>query len=510
VTAHTADSQSATDSHHSRRWVILGLTLIAQFMVTLDATIVTVALPSIQTDLGFANQLDLQWVINAYVLFFGGFLLLGGRAGDLFGRQRLFLTGLVLFTGASLVNGIADDPATLVIGRGIQGFGAALVSPAVLSIIIVTFQSSAERVKALGFFTAVTASGSAAGMLFGGLLTDYASWRWIFLVNIPIGLVGIIGAIRIIPNSKAMTGNVRHMDLPGAISVTGGLTVLVTAIVNAQAWGWSSARFIWMAVAAAALLAAFVVIELRTRHPLVRLGLFTKRTISVGNAMMLTFSGGLFVMMFFPTLYLAENMGYSPIEIGLAYLPWPVAMMIAGSIGQKFIGKAGPRLLLTVGLLFVAVGLLTFVRLPVYGSYAADVLPGMLLTAVGAGLVFTPAFMVATTGVAPEESGLASGIINTSQQLGAALGLAVTSSLAAGYTAHLLAGTGARDIPAAMQSSALVEGFQRGFTVAAAIVLASALIAAFGLRKADFTQNTTVASGDGQDAEQPLPAPHAV
>ncbi|MEV6781247.1 MFS transporter [Streptomyces sp. NPDC051098] len=506
MTTHTADEHPGEESRRNRRWIILALTLIAQFMVTLDATIVTVALPSIQTDLGFANQLDLQWVINAYILFFGGFLLLGGRAGDLFGRQRLFLIGLALFTGASLVNGLASDSTMLVAGRGVQGFGAALVSPAVLSIIIVTFRGAAERVKALGFFTAVTASGSAAGMLFGGLLTDYASWRWIFLVNIPIGLVGILGAIRSIPNSKARAGSLRHMDLPGAISVTGGLTLLVTAIVNAHTWGWGSSRFVWMTVGGITLIAAFILIELRSSHPLVRLGIFAKRTISVGNAVMLTFTGGLFVMMFFPTLYLAENMQYSPIKIGLAYLPWPLAMMAAGGIAQKLLGKIGPRLLLVTGLLFVAVGLLTFVRLPVDGSYAADVLPGMLLTAAGAGLVFTPAFMVATTGVFAEESGLASGVINTSQQLGSALGLAAISSLAAGHTAHLLSGA-SRGASSAIQSSALVEGFQRGFAVASVVVIVSALIAAFGLRKTDFTQASS--DSEAQEAEQSVPVVHA-
>lgn len=495
----TASPQDRS-SQHSRRWLVLGLTLVAQFMMCLDATIVTVALPSIQTDLRFADQLDLQWVINAYVLFFGGFLLLGGRAGDLFGRQRLFLAGLALFTGASLVTGLANDTGMLIAGRGVQGFGAALVSPAVLSIIIVTFENGAERVKALGFFTAVTAGGAAAGMLLGGLLTDYASWRWIFLVNIPVGLIGIIGALRAIPNSKASAGGLRHMDLPGAISVTGGLTVLVYAIVNAETWGWDSARFIWLTVVAVLLLIAFVVIELRSGHPLIRLSIFAKRTIAVGNATMLTFAGGLFVTMFFPTLYLAENMGYSPIKIGLAYLPWPVAMMAAGSVGQKLLAKTGPRLLLVAGLLLVAVGLLAFVRLSVDGSYAADVLPGLLLTAIGAGLVFTPVFMVATTGVSAEESGLASGVINTSQQLGSALGLAAISTLASGHTAHLLTGTGDRPT-AAEQSSAMVEGFQRGFVIAAAVVTVSALIAALGLRKRDFAPG----ADEAQDTAQPVP-----
>jgi EmrB/QacA subfamily drug resistance transporter len=476
--------------------------LIAQFMVTLDATIVTVALPSIQTDLGFAGQVDLQWVINAYILFFGGFLLLGGRAGDLLGHQRPFLIGLTLFTGASLVNGLADDSITLVVGRGVQGFGAALVSPAVLSIIFVAFRGASERVTALGFFTAVTAGGSAAGMLFGGLLTDYASWRWIFLVNVPIGLIAILGAIRAIPNPTARSGNLRHMDVPGAISVTGGLTLLVTALVNAPTWGWASARFLWATAGAVALLAAFIAIELRTSHPLVRLGLFTRRTISIGNTVMLTFAGGLFVMMFFPTLYLAENMAYSPTKIGLAYLPWPVGMMMAGGLAQRLIGRTGPRLPLIVGLLLVAVGLLTFVRLPVNGAYAADVLPGMLLTAVGAGLVLTPAFMVATTGVAADESGLASGVINTSQQLGSAIGLAVISSLAAGHTAHLLAGAdGAGASSALTPSSSLVEGFQRGFAVASVVVLVSALIAAFGLRSADSARDPD--DTDGSRASEP-------
>jgi EmrB/QacA subfamily drug resistance transporter len=467
-----------------RRWLVLSLVLIAQFMVVLDATIVTVALPSVQTSLKFTSELNLQWVINAYSLFFGGFLLLGGRAGDLFGRQRLFVAGLALFTGASLVNGLAQSSEMLIIGRAVQGVGAALVSPAVLAILLVTFTDEGERGRALGYFTTVTASGSAAGLLLGGVLTNWLSWRWIFLVNVPIGVIGLVGALSLVPNSRVRSGGLRTLDLPGAVSVTAGLTLLVYTIVNAEHWGWGSARVLWLVVTAAVLLLAFVAIETRTRNPLIRLGIFAKRSLASGNITMFLMVAGLFTMMFFPTLYLAQISGYSPIKVGLAYLPWPVAMAAAGTLAQRLSARVSPRVLLAVGLAIVAAGLLTFARLPEHGSYAADVLPGMLLTAIGAGLAWANIFVVATTGVSHEESGLAAGIVNTSQQLGAALGLAVLSSIAAAHTSHILEHVGSSST-AAVRDHALVQGFQRGFLIGGVIVAVGALAAMLGVPRPD-------------------------
>jgi EmrB/QacA subfamily drug resistance transporter len=467
----------------TRRSLVLALVLIAQFMVILDATIVTVALPSIQTGLGFDTQLDLQWVINAYILLFGGALLLGGRAGDLFGRRRLFMIGLTLFSAASLLNGLAQSTGMLVAGRAVQGLGAALVSPAVLSIIVATFDDEASRAKALGVFSAVTASGSAAGLLLGGILTDLLSWRWIFLVNVPVGVAAVLLALRHVPESRADHGHPRHVDLPGAVTVTGGLTLLVYALVNAQHWGWSSASFILTTAGAALLLAAFTAIELRSRFPLVRLGIFANRSVLAANLTMFLLVGGQFTMMFFPTLYLQDVHGYTPIETGLAYVPWPVAMAVAAGFGQKLIGRFGVRPPLVVGLALSAAGLLTYSGLPTDGSYVADVLPGMLLTAVGAGLAWAALFLAATHGVAVAEAGLASGLINTAQQIGSALGLAALATVAATRTADLL-GSSPNPSPDA-QADALVAGFQRGFTIGGVIVAAAALVALVGLRHAE-------------------------
>lgn len=474
-----ATGEAAADK---RRWLILALVLVAQFMGVLDATIVTVALPTIQHGLHFATPLDLQWVINAYALFFGGFLLLGGRAGDLFGHQRLFVTGLVVFTAASLSNGLAQSTGMLVAGRAAQGLGAALVSPAVLAIILSVFHDVQERTKALGIFTAVTASGSAVGILLGGVLTDVLSWRAIFLVNVPIGLVALIGGARLIPNVRLAKGGLRGMDLPGAVIITAALGLLVYTVVNAQQWGWGSGRVIGQLAAAVVLMAAFVVTELRTGQPLVRLGIFRRRTVTAANVTMFLMIAGLYAMMFFPTLYLGQVKGYSPIKVGLAYLPWPVSMAVAAGIGQQLVKRIGVQVPLVAGVAILAAGLFTYGHLSVSGSYAADVLPGMIVTAVGAGLAWTVLFLVATAGVAPEENGLASGIVNSSQQLGAALGIAVLSTVAASRTSGLIAHAA---VGGASGNQALVLGFQRGFMVGGAIAIAGAVAALVGVRRSD-------------------------
>jgi EmrB/QacA subfamily drug resistance transporter len=463
----------------ARRWLVLAIVLVAQFMVVLDATIVTVALPSIQRGLGFASQLDLQWVINAYVLLAGGFLLLGGRAGDLFGRKRLFMSGLLLFTAASLANGLAQSPGMLIAGRAVQGLGAALVSPAVLSIIVATFSKEHERAKALGVFSSVTAAGGAVGLLLGGLLTQELSWRWIFLVNVPIGVLGGLMALRFVVNSFVPQSGKRRIDVLGAVTVTGGLTLFIYALVNAQSWGWGSGRFIGLVIGAAALLVVFLVTELRSSAPLVRLTIFKIRSLAGANAAMFLMMAGQFVTMFFPTLYLQDVFRYSPIKTGLAYVVWPVMMIVTVSVAQRLIRRFDPRLVLIAGLLFVSGGLFAFHSLPVDGSYAANVLPGMLLTAIGVGLGFATLFFLGTVDAPPQEAGLASGLINTSQQLGAALGLAVLSTIAASHTANLLHGA----TTAVQRSGALTSGFQVGFMIAAVFPLAAALVVATVIRR---------------------------
>jgi EmrB/QacA subfamily drug resistance transporter len=346
----TVTIAAPTEQVAASRRLILALVLVAQFMVVLDATIVTVALPTIQTSLHFSSQLSLQWVVNAYILLFGGFLLLGGRAGDLFGRRNLFVLGLAVFTGASLINGLAQSTGMLIAGRAVQGLGAGLVAPAVLSIIVATFTETAERTKALGVFSAVTASGSATGLLLGGILTDALSWRWIFLVNAPIGVAAVLLALRYVPNSRAHHGRTRAMDVPGAIAVTGGVSLLVYGVVSAQSWGWGSTRFVLTTAGATVLLLAFVVIELRSPAPLMRLGIFKSRSLSTANVTMFLFISGQYATLFFPTLYMQDALGYSPLGTGLAYLPWPVTMAAASAVGQRLIPRIGAIPTLATGL----------------------------------------------------------------------------------------------------------------------------------------------------------------
>jgi EmrB/QacA subfamily drug resistance transporter len=482
----------------SRR-LILGLVLVAQFMVVLDTTIVTVALPSIQSSLDFGSQTSLQWVLNAYILLFGGFLLLGGRAGDLYGRRTLFVLGLTLFTAASLLSGLAQSSEVLIAGRAAQGLGAALVAPAVLSIIVATFTDSAERARALGVFTAVTASGASAGFVLGGILTDALSWRWIFFVNIPIGIAGVLLALRYVPNSRAGDGRSRSMDVPGAVTVTGGVGLLIYGIVNAQSWGWGSTRFILTAAGAALLLLAFLVIELRSHAPLVRLGIFKLRSLSAANATMLLFVSGQFATLFFPTLYMAEVLGYGPIESGLAWLPWPLMFTAASMLAQRMIPRFGARPTLVSGLVVGAVGLFMISGMSSDGSYAADLLPGFIVNAAGAGLVYPTLFLAATAGVRSDEVGLASGLINTSLQIGSAIGLAALATVAASRTSDLLVGGGS----SGAETNALVEGWQRGIFIGALLLIAAGVVAILTLRRRDLDQAPEATPAEPIDGARP-------
>jgi EmrB/QacA subfamily drug resistance transporter len=456
----------------TNRWFVLVLVCLAQFMVILDATIVNVALPSIQRDLHFSAA-DLQWVINSYTLTFGGFLLLGGRAADIVGRRKLFVAGTVLFTAASLVNGLSNSSEMLIIARGVQGLGAALVSPAALSIITTTFQEGADRQKALGVWSAIAAGGGAFGLLLGGILTDQLSWEWIFFVNVPVGIVAAALSWRYIPESR--TPGLHGFDFAGALSVTAGLIVLVYAIVKAQAFGWGSTRTLGLGAVAIALLAIFVVVERRSKAPLVRLSILRVRSLTGANLTLLVVAGGLFALFFFASLYVQEILGYNPLKAGLAFLPVSFMIAIGAGLAQQLVRKVGVLPVTIGGIAIASAGLFYLARVPADGSYAADLLPGLLLMSFGIGNVFVPITLIATTNVAPQDAGLASGLFNTSQQIGGALGLAVLSTLAADKTTSALGKLGHAPSPAE-RATALTEGFHVAFTGAAILLLAGLVV----------------------------------
>jgi EmrB/QacA subfamily drug resistance transporter len=448
-------------TNESNKWVVLVLVCLAQFMVVLDATIVNVALPSIQVDLNL-SEANLQWIVNAYALFFGGFLLLGGRAGDLIGRKRLFLAGLVVFTVASLLNGLAVSEGMLIACRALQGLGAAFISPAALSIISTTFEEGADRARALGVWAAIAIGGAAFGLVMGGVLTQLFSWPWIFFVNVPVGVVAFVLSLRLVPESRDEHAE-RSFDIAGAVSVTAGLMTLVYAIVKAETAGWGSVTTIGFFALSAVLLASFVVIEQRSKAPLVRLSIFRVRSLLTANVVMFLVASGIFAMFFFNTLYIQRVLGYGPLEAGLAVLPFTAGVMVSAGLASQFAPRVGVRPVAALGMIVSALGMLLLARLPVDGSYLVDVLPSLVITSLGMGAVFMPLTLIATTGLKDEDQGLASGLFNTSQQIGGALGLAILSTLAASKTTS--AG-GATD------PEALVTGFHWAFGGAAVFILA--------------------------------------
>jgi EmrB/QacA subfamily drug resistance transporter len=460
------------------RWHVLALVCVAQFMVILDATIVNVALPTIEHGLHFSPT-GLQWIVNAYTLVFGGFLLLGGRAADLFGTQRLFIAGLAVFTGASLVNGLATSSGMLVGGRAIQGLGAALVSPAALAIVTRTFRDGAERTKALGVWSAIAAGGGAAGLLLGGVLTETLSWRWVFFINLPIGIAAALLSLRMISNEVG-DDKPETSDAAGAVTVTGGLLVLVYAIVKAETYGWASGKTIGLFLAAVSLLVAFVVIELRSRAPLIRLDIFRTRSLTVSNSAMLLVGSGLFAMFFFASLYVQQLRGYSPIKAGLAFLPFTFGIVIGAGLAQQFIKRIGVRAVTVTGLAIATVGMVLYTQLSLSGSYFGELFPAVMVTSIGMGLTFVPVTLLATTNVPSEDAGLASGLFNTSQQIGGALGLAVLSTLAATRTGHKEAALG--------HDGALVSGYHLAFLIGAVLMAAAIGLIATLIRRRDVQQ----------------------
>ncbi len=445
-------------------WVVLVLICLAQFMVVLDATIVNVALPSIQKDLNL-SEASLQWIVNAYTLTFGGFLLLGGRLGDLLGRKRIFLLGLIIFTAASFLDGLANSEGFLISARALQGLGAALIAPAALSIISTTFEEGAERAKALGVWAAIAIGGSAVGLVLGGALTEYFSWPWIFFVNVPVGIVAFILSLRLVPESVDIHAE-RSYDIAGAITVTGGLMALVYAIVDAETAGWGSTKTIGFFILAGVLLVSFVLIEMRAKAPLVRLSIFKVRSLLTANIVMFMAMSGMFAMFFFNTLYIQKVLGFSPLEAGLAFLPFTAGIMVSAGLASTFAPRVGVRLVAGIGLTLSAIGLLLLTQLPTHGSYASDVLPSIIVSSLGMGAVFMPLTLIATTGLKDEDQGLASGLFNTSQQIGGALGLAVLSTLAASKSAS--AGGSA--------THALVVGFHWAFAAGAVVMIAGLIV----------------------------------
>jgi EmrB/QacA subfamily drug resistance transporter len=463
---------STSSPAERRRWIALILLCAAQFVVVLDASIVNVALPSIGKALHFSEE-NLQWVVNAYVLVFGGFLLLGGRMADLLGRRRVFMGGLVLFGLASLAGGLATSETTLVAARAVQGLGAAILSPAALSIVTTTFREGAERNKALGIWGAVAGSGGAAGVLLGGVLTESAGWEWVFFVNTPIALAAAVIAPRLIDESRA-DADVRRFDATGAVTVTAGLSLLVYAMVDANNAGWGSTQTIVLFAISIALLAAFVVTELRSRAPLVPFRFFRLQNITGANISGLLIGASLFSMFFFVSLYMQQVLGYKPLKAGLSYLPLAVAIILSAGIASQLVSRFGFKPILITGMALIAIGLLMFSRAPVDGSYATDILPASIVAAVGLGFSFVPVTIAAVNGVRDADAGLASGLINTSQQIGGALGLAVLSTIATSRTRDVMsAAHGARS----EGPRALTEGFSSAFTAGAGFAILGIVLA---------------------------------
>jgi EmrB/QacA subfamily drug resistance transporter len=483
------EEMTITDSR--TRWLALILLCLGDLMIVLDVTIVGVALPSIKEDLGF-SEASLAWVVNAYLLTFGGFLLLGGRLGDLFGHRRLFLIGIALFTGASLACGLASSQEFLVGARAVQGVGGAVVSAVALSLIVTLFTEPAERAKAMGVFGFVAAGGGSIGVLLGGILTDALDWHWIFLVNLPIGVAVFALCLVLLPGSRGQASAGR-LDVAGAVTVTASLMIAVYAIVNGNAEGWTSTQTTGLLAAATALLALFLGIEARVRSPLMPLGLFRLRNLATSNVVGILWAAAMFAWFFLSALYLQLVLGYSPLQVGLAFLPGNLIMAVFSlGLSAKLVMRFGIRAPLATGLGLAAVGLLLFARAPVDGSFAVDVLPSMILLGLGAGMAFNPVLLAAMSDVEQSEAGLASGVVNTSFMMGGALGLAVLASLATSRTdSRLASGDGSL--------VALTSGYHVAFLVGAVFALVAAVLGAVLLR--------TGASLPAQEDEETVGAP---
>jgi EmrB/QacA subfamily drug resistance transporter len=475
-----------------KRWLALILLAAAQFVVVLDASIVNVALPTIGKALDFSDE-NLPWIVNAYVLTFGGFLLLGGRTADLLGRRRVFMAGLMLVAVASLAAGFAATEAQLIAARAAQGLGAAIISPAALSIVTTIFRDGAERNKALGVWGAVAGAGGAAGVLLGGILTDGLGWEWVLWVNVPVSLIAFFLAPRLIAESRA-SDEARAFDVAGAVTITAALSLLVYAVIDASEAGLGSTKTLGLIALALALFAAFVAIEQRSRKPLVPFSIFRIRTLTGANVVGVLVGASLFSMFFFISLYMQQVLGYSAIHAGLSYLPLAVTISLAAGVASQLVTTLGYKTVLAAGLLFIVAGLLWFSRVSVGGGFTTDILGPSLLAAIGLGFSFVTTTIAAVSGVEEEESGLASGLINTSQQVGGALGLAVLSSLATTHTKDLLgSGSGLKH--------ALTDGFQAAFLGGAAIAALGFVLTLVLIKGSDSRAHVEIGKAEAEGAE---------
>jgi EmrB/QacA subfamily drug resistance transporter len=476
----SSSPSAAVQAADRKRWWALTVLCLGVLMIVLDTTIVNVALPSIRTDLGF-TETSLVWVVNAYMLTFGGFLLLGGRLGDLYGHRRLFLAGLTLFTVASLACGLATSQTLLVVARAVQGLGGAVVSAISLSLIMNLFTEPAERARAMGVYGFVCAGGGSIGVLLGGLLTDSLSWHWIFLVNLPIGAAVFALCLLLIPRARVESAGTR-LDVGGALTVTASLLLAVYAVVNGNQAGWTSTQTLGLLGAAVVLMAVFLAIESRVPNPLVPLGLFRLRNVAVANVVGVLWAAAMFAWFFISALYMQLVLGYSAMQVGLGFLPANIIMAVFSlGLSAKIVMRFGIRAPLAAGLLMAAAGLALFARAPVGGSFAVDVLPGMLLLGLGAGMAFNPVLLAAMSDVAPGESGIASGVVNTSFMMGGALGLAVLASLAAARSSAL-AESGL------VAAAALNGGYRLAFLIGAAFAAVAGLLGGLLLKPAAAAQ----------------------
>jgi len=476
----TGAPMSAEAASARRKWIALALLATTQFVIVLDAAIVNVAIPTIGDDLDFARE-NLAWIPNAYALTFGGFLLLGGRMADLLGRRRLFMWGLGVFVVASLLGGFSTTDEQLVVWRAAQGLGAALLAPSALSMVTNMFTEGAERNKALGVWGAVSGSGGAAGVLLGGVLTKYAGWEWVLWVNVPIGIVAALLAPRLLDESR-VESETRHFDALGAVVVTAGLSLLVFALVDTVRAGWGSTQTIGLLAVALALIVVFVAIERRSVAPLVPFRIFRLRTLTGANVIGLLLGASLFSMFFFLSRYMQEVLRYDALKTGLSYLPLALVIIVSAGLASVLVTKLGFKPVLIAGLVLVTVGLLWFTQLPVDGVYLSDIVAPMVIAAFGLGFAFVPVTIAAVSGISQDDSGLASGLINTSQQIGGALGLAVLATIANTRTLDVV--EAARGNPAALPG-ALTDGFNLAFLAGAGFAVLGILAAVFMIRGSD-------------------------
>jgi EmrB/QacA subfamily drug resistance transporter len=483
-------TQSSVGDQDRRRWWALALIVVAQFMVVLDVAIVNVALPSIRTDLHFSQE-SLQWVITAYAIFFGGFLLLGGRLSDLLGRRRVFIAGLAVFTIFSLLDGLAWSEGSLIAFRSLQGLGAALLSPAALSILTTTFQEGRERNVALGIWGAASGSGGAAGVLLGGALTSALSWSWIFFINVPVGIAVMAASPFLLGESRADLGH-RRFDFAGAASITGGLMLLVYALTRATQHGWATGATIGLLAASAALIGAFFLIELRSKAPLLPLRIFRNRTLTASNVSGLLLGGAIFAQFFLLTLYMQEVLHYSALKTGVAYIGLTLTIIVFSAVSQALVTRVGIRRILPVGLALSTAALILFAQLPVDGDYFTDLFPAFMISGLGLALAFVPMSIGALTGVRQADAGIASGLINTTQQIGGAVGVAIATTVATTYTTRYV---DAHSGVTGLSGPALTHGFQVAFYVLAGLAALGAVLSAVMLesKPAEPQEDTAVA-----------------